>query len=98
LTPPRLAEHIARIGIIARKRGAREVLQAALKALQDFQKAYLAKVAPVEELHGRLIYEIRELEGERQESNWFIDRESAYFFSRVSPGDVEQFVALLDGH
>lgn len=95
-TPPRLAEHIARIGIIARKHGREQILQAAVKALREFQKAYLTKVAPIKELHGRLIYEIRELDRERQETNWFIDRDSAYFFSRVGSEDIEQFVALLE--
>jgi hypothetical protein len=95
-TPPRLAEHIARIGIIARKHGREQILQTAVKALREFQKAYVTKVEPIKELHGRLIYEIRDLDRERHATNWFIDHDSAYFFSRVGSEDIEQFVALLE--
>jgi hypothetical protein len=92
--PPRIAEHIARIGIIAQKLDREEILRSALSTLREFQKAYAERVKRAEQLQGQLIYEIRELDRRRQERQFLMGLD-AHFFIRLAAGDVDRFVALL---
>jgi hypothetical protein len=93
--PPRIAEYIARIGIIAQKRGRESILIAALESLRAFQMAYAQRVRGIAQFEWQLIYEIESLANEWRERSAVIDRDDAYFFSRLEYGDVERFAEIV---
>ncbi|MDA2913224.1 hypothetical protein MYX77_04560 [Acidobacteriia bacterium AH_259_A11_L15] len=93
--PPRIAEHIARIGIFGLKKGRNELVQRIIRLLVDFQHSYLEKIRDVEELRHQLFNEITNLERERREMDMFADPTDAYFFSKIEERDVENFLRQL---
>ena len=94
--PPRLAEYIGRIGIIAQKREQEEIVFTALNALKKFNASYVDRFR--EHAAGRLVYEIRELDREWRDRQFVMDPNDAYFFARLEPGDVERFANTLERH
>ncbi len=93
--PPRIAEHIARIGIIAQKDERAAILDAAIRALKEFQQSYLEWVKNAEGLRDRLFFEIGELARRQAEGRFMLDPNEASFFRKLSRGDVERFLEVL---
>src|SRR5437899_172232 len=93
--PPRIAEHIARIGIIAQKDKQAAIFDAAIRALKEFQQSYLEWVKNAEGLRDRLFFEIRELTRRHAEGRFMLDPNEASFFRKLSHGDAERFLETL---
>jgi hypothetical protein len=93
--PPRIAEHIARIGIIAQKAKQAAIFDVAIRALKEFQHSYLEWVKNAEGFRDRLFFEIRELAHRQAEGRFMLDPNEASFFRKLSRGDVERFLEAL---
>lgn len=104
--PPRFAEYIARVGIIALQNEKTSVVEASLGALKECQTAYAEKINSSEELPpenrkellGRLIFEIKTLERETREARFRFDEGDVAFYREVKPEFITQFVTLLRRH
>lgn len=100
---PKVAVHIARIGIIAQKLQDQEILAASVNALKEFERKYLSKqreMRPNAETYDVGVpNEISELARDLRRRDPLmnaIDAEDATFFQRVTPEDIESFGKLLD--
>jgi hypothetical protein len=95
----RIATFIARIGIVAQKIGEQKILDVSVAALKEFQLRYFAKQKEIQpeakEYDATLVNELDEFKNELRRDHWFIDEEDASFFGRVTPEDIDTFVARL---
>jgi hypothetical protein len=104
--PPRFAEYIARIGIVALQEQETKVVEASLARLKECQTAYAEKINSSEGLHpesrrellGRLVLDIRRLEREFREQRFRFDADEIAFYQAAKPEYIGRFVALLQNH
>jgi hypothetical protein len=98
-TAARVAVFIARIGIVAQKLGEKTILDLSIVALKEFQRRYYDKqkeMEPAAESYEVvLLGEIDDLKSDLRKDRWFLDEEDASFFGRVSPEDIDTFVARV---
>ncbi len=95
----RIATFIARIGILAQKLGEQKILDLSVAALKEFQLQYFAKQKEIQpeakDYDATLVNELNDLKNDLRKNHWFIDDEDASFFGRVTPEDIDTFVARL---
>jgi len=104
--PALVAEHIARVGIIALQYESSRIVQASLHALKQAQGAYAHKLASIpecsserrRELLARLPLQIRELRRGYYQSHLLTSLEESAFFSSVRPETVSDFLLLVHSH
>jgi hypothetical protein len=99
-TAARIAVFIAKIGIVAQKVGEQTILGVSVTALKEFQARYFAKqreIQPESETYdATLLNELQDLREELRGQHWLIDEEEAAFSSRVTEGDIDDFIALIE--
>lgn len=101
--PPRFAEHIARVGIIALQHEETRTLETSLMKLKECQTVYAEKINSSEklapetrrELLGRLVLEIKALERPFHELRFRFDSDESAFYQAAKPEFIGQFVTLL---
>ncbi len=93
--PPRIAEHIARIGIVALKRDRGQVVNRTVDLLVEFQGEYTKTFRDIPQLQFQLLTEIDNLKRERAEVRIFADPTDNYFFSKINQEDIEKYLNHL---
>jgi len=101
--PPRFAEHIARVGIIALQKEETKTVDNSLMKLKECQTVYAEKINSSEklapesrrELLGRLVLEIKALERPFHELRFRSDPDENAFYQTAKPEFIGQFVTLL---